>query len=75
MTLLDYIQTLLPACATFGPLFLVISGTSEKRTRTFRSAGAFMVGLALIVTWSVTNWQKGEISLLQQRIENLESRQ
>ena len=54
MSLLDYLQTVLPACVAFGPLFLIIAAKDARRTRLLRSLGAVMVGAALMITWFVT---------------------
>jgi hypothetical protein len=69
-----YLELGLPACATFGPFFLVIQGKDARRTQLLRRMGAVMIGWALVTGWLATSWQKGQIEMLQQRVEYLEAR-
>ena len=72
-TMLQYVQAVLPACITFGPLFLVIEGKDAKRTRFLRYLGAVMVCGALMTLWLGTNSQRSQIELMQQQIEDLDA--
>lgn len=63
-----------PVCMSFGPLFLVIAGKSPKAERFLRMTGVAMVTAALMALWLVVDWQRGEISLLQTRLQRLEER-
>lgn len=67
-------EGLMPACLTFGPLFLVIAGKTPKAERFLRYAGAIMVSVALVTGWWTVQRQRGEMSLLQQRIDYLEQK-
>jgi hypothetical protein len=58
---------------TFGPLFLVIEGKTPRYTRILRGVGVGMVMLALSTSWLVIDRQRGDISVLSQRLDNLES--
>lgn len=66
------VNALLPACITFGPLFLVIEGKTPRHTRILRGLGVGMVILALMASWLTIESQRGEISILSQRLEYLE---
>lgn len=66
------IDGLLPACMTFGPLFLVVEGKTPKYTRFLRGLGVGMVMLALSMSWLTIDKQRGEISLLSHRLDHLE---
>jgi hypothetical protein len=57
---------------TFGPLFLVIEGKTPRYTRILRGVGVGMVMLALSTSWLVIDRQRGDISVLSQRLDNLE---
>jgi hypothetical protein len=70
---LELLDTVMPACATFGVLFLVINGKTERHTKMLRYVGAVMVGVALTTTWLAGSWQKSRISLLEQRVGYLEA--
>jgi len=72
-TVLEYVQAVLPACMTFGPLFLVMEGRDAKRTRILRYLGAVMICAALMTLWFVTKSQKSQIELMQQQIEHLDT--
>jgi hypothetical protein len=67
------VNGLMPASISFGPLFLVIEGKTPRYTRTLRVLGVAMMMFALMTSWLMIEKQRGEISLLQQRLENLES--
>ena len=73
-SVLEYIQAVMPALITFGPVFLVIGGKDVRRTQPFRYLGAIMVCGALMTLWFVTNRQKSQIELMQQQIEHLDAR-
>jgi hypothetical protein len=66
------VNGLLPACMTFGPMFLVIEGKTPRHTRILRGLGVGMVMLALMASWLMIESQRGEISFLSQRLDNLE---
>ncbi len=68
---LEFVGMALPACVTFGPLFLAIDGRSVKYTRLLRYLGAVMVATALFTGWLASSRQANRISLLEQRIESL----
>ena len=72
-TVLEYVQAVLPACMTFGPLFVVMEGRDAKRTQILRYLGAIMICVALMTLWFVTKSQKGQIELMQQQIEHLDT--
>jgi hypothetical protein len=58
---------------TFGPLFLVAEGKTPRYTRILRGVGVGMVMLALATSWLMIESQRGEISILSQRLDNLVS--
>jgi hypothetical protein len=66
------VSALLPACMTFGPLFLVVEGKTPRYTRLLRGVGVGMVMLALGTSWLMIESQRGEISVLSHRLDNLE---
>ena len=66
------VNALLPACMTFGPLFLVIEGKTPRYTRILRGLGVAMVMLALMTSWLMIEFQRGEMSILQRRLDFLE---
>jgi hypothetical protein len=70
--ILEWLQWGVPACMTFGPLFLVIEGRSARATRQLRYTGMLMVVWALGTTYLVTVAQRGRIATLEQRVELLE---
>lgn len=67
-------QAWMPACLSFGPLFLVIAGRSPRTERFLRIAGVIMVSAALMALWLMVSRQRGEISVLQTRLHYLEER-
>ena len=69
-----FLQAMIPACLTFGPLFLVVAGKTPKAERFLRYTGAIMVSAALVIGWWTVERQRGEMSLLQQRIDFLEEK-
>ena len=69
-----FLQAMIPACLTFGPLFLVMAGKTPKAERFLRYTGAIMVSAALVIGWWTVERQRGEMSLLQQRLDYLEQK-
>ncbi len=45
------LETVLPACATFGVFFLVMCGKTQRHTQLLRYVGATMVCIALVTMW------------------------
>ena len=72
-SILNSADVVMPACATFGVLFLVLEGKSARYTRVLRYAGVAMVSLALVVLWLRLSYQAGRVSTLEQRLERLEA--
>ncbi len=72
--LIEGVQVVLPACMTFGPLFLVMRGKDARWTRILRYVGATMVCGALALQWIAIEWQKRQIELLEARVEQMDSR-
>ncbi len=66
-------DVLMPVCGTFGVLFLVINGKTERYTRLLRYVGAVMVSAALLTTWLSGTRQKARLDLLEQRIGYVET--
>lgn len=66
------VDALLPACMTFGPLFLVIEGKTPGYTRILRGLGVGMVMLGLSTSWLMIDRQRGDIAVLTQRLDYLE---
>jgi hypothetical protein len=73
-SVLEYIQAVVPALITFGPVFLVMGGKDARRTQLLRYLGAIMVCGALMTLWFATNRQKRQIELMHQQIERLDAR-
>lgn len=69
-----FLQAMIPAGLTFGPLFLVIAGKTPKAERFLRMLGFVMVATALTTLWLTVERQRGEMSLLQQRLDYLEQK-
>jgi hypothetical protein len=63
-----------PACLSFGPLFLIAAAKSPQAERFLRIVGVIMVSGALITLWFTVQRQRGEISLLETRLHYLEER-
>jgi hypothetical protein len=59
--LANLVGWLMPACITFGPLFLVIEGKTPKYTRILRVVGVVMVTLALMTSWIVLEDQRRDL--------------
>ena len=70
----SFMQAWMPACVTFGPLFMVAAGRNPKAERFLRIAGTAMVVAALMTMSLTINRQRGEISTLQLRLDYLEQR-
>lgn len=70
----SFMQAWIPVCLSFGPLFLVAAGRSPRAERFLRIAGVIMVSAALITLWVTVVRQRGEISILQTRLDALEER-
>jgi hypothetical protein len=73
-SVLGEMQLMLPVLSTFGVLFLVIRGKSERATQVLRYLGAAMVSLAILAISLGSSQQEGRISQLEQRIQYLEAR-
>lgn len=69
-----FMEAWMPACLSFGPLFLVVSARNPKGERFLRITGVIMVSAALITLWLMVSRQRGEISILQTRIHYLEEK-
>lgn len=70
----SFMQMWMPACVTFGPLFLVAAGKTPKAERFLRIAGLVMVIAALMTMTLTIDRQGGDISTLQLRLEYLEQK-
>jgi hypothetical protein len=68
------VDILMPALASFGPVFLVAEARRPGLAKPLRGMGVAMVSGALMLLWFVTTSQRHEISSLQQRVEFLEGR-
>jgi hypothetical protein len=73
-SVIEWLQLGMPACVTFGPVFLVMDGKSARWTRVLRYLGVAMVVCALGTMYLVTGWQKGRIGVLEARTAALEQR-
>lgn len=73
-SVLEYIQAVMPALITFGPVFLVVGGKDVGRTQILRYLGAIMVCGALMTLWFAANRQKSQIEIMHQQIERLDAR-
>ncbi len=74
ISMLRYLEPAVMAFVSFGPLFLVVEPRRPEWTKALRMSGVLMVSVALLVMWLTIYVQRGELSLLQTRVEALENR-
>ena len=74
LKILRILETAMPALAAFGPVFLVAQPRRPEWARAVQLAGILMVSTAMLLMWFTITAQSDELSLLQQRVELLETR-
>ncbi len=76
-TLLKVVEYVLPACASFGPFFMIMvaRGDTDRRnplTRRMNYLGLGMVIVALTWLYLALGWQHSKLDILQLRVDYLE---
>jgi hypothetical protein len=74
MNFIRVLEATIPALASFGPLFLVMDPRRPDWGKRMQGAGALMVSAAFLIMWFIISVQKADISMLEMRVRQLESR-